>query len=139
MRNGFDFLFYCLYRMFSALRKSNRVENSASIESIESLTTWVYTLLLSTNTIMLLFPLKFIIPEGSLDPPLLKYSVQILLASVFVGWYFFCRNYFLNNGHYREIDSRYDESNGNSRKPLTIGIVYSLLTPISFITTATYI
>lgn len=56
----FEFLYYCLYRVFALVKRVG--------EKDENLASLLYSLLLSTNTIMLFFPLKFIIPKGALTP-----------------------------------------------------------------------
>jgi hypothetical protein len=125
MKAIFDFLYYCLYKMFKSLdRKEEKDEVSASS---------FYSILLSTNVGLILFPLKFIIPKGFFDPPLLNFSLKILLASIFVGLYFFCRHYFLTNKYYLDIFERYDVISHNPKRSVIIGIGYSLTTFISFI------
>ena len=126
MNRLFAFLFYCLYLMFKSLKRID--------ENDEQLSSSFYSILLSTNTILLLFPLRLVIPKGFFDPLLLNYSLKFFLASIFIGWYFFCKWYFIK----RENDSKIIEFYKNfNRKPLIItGIFYCLLTFISFIVTA---
>lgn len=131
MKKIFDFLYYCLHRMFKALkRKDENDEHSACS---------FYSLLLSTNTMLLFSPLKFIIPTGSLDLPLLKYSLNVFLVLIFVAWYFFCRWYFLKTDYYLKVISRFDSISYNARGVIVIGILYSILTPLIFIIALTFI
>lgn len=126
----FDFLYYCLYRMFKLVKREGVKD--------ENLAANFYPILLWTNTIMFTFPVRFFIPKGFFNPPLLNYSLRFFFLAIFIGWYFLCRQYFMKSGRYVEIFDYYKAQEG-SRKFAMIGIVYSLGTFISFITIAMWI
>ncbi len=86
MRRLFDTLFYCLYRVF---RLINRVD-----EKDESRAANFYSLLLSTNTLTASLFLKFAFPQGYFATMVPKYFFMFMVATVFIGWYLVCRNYF---------------------------------------------
>lgn len=69
------------------------------------------------------------------DPSLLNYSLKLLLILIFIGWYFFCKYYFLKNKYYLKVFERYERIDDNQKLAI-IGIVYSLVTFISFISIA---
>lgn len=123
----FDFLYFCLYRMFKLLKRvEEKDENSTAI---------FYSLLLSTNSILLFFPFRFVIEKGFFDPPLLNFLLKLVLISIFIGWYFFCNSYFIKTKYYLKIFERYDKAE-NEKKRAIVGIIYSLVTFISFISIA---
>lgn len=123
----FDFLFYCLYRVFKLVKRvGERDENLASL---------FYSLLLSTNTIMLFFPLRYVFPKGYFNTFFSNLVLKVALGSIIIIYYFLCKSYFLQKGNDERIIRLYENQYSNS-KAVVIGITYSLLTFISFITSA---
>ena len=125
----FDFLFYCLYRVSGLPRRVG--------EKDETLASLFFSILLASNTIMIMFPLKFLIQKGTFDSVLLKVALKITLASIFFIWYFICKNYFLKHENYLRIIQKFAIKYKNRNKQMAlIGIVYSLVTFVSFISAA---
>ena len=48
-------------------------------EKDENLASFFYPILLSTNTLLFTFPIKFVRPDGFFDPPVLDYALKFLL------------------------------------------------------------
>lgn len=132
MKGGFEFLYYCLYRVFTLVKRVG--------EKDENLASSIYAVLLSTNTIVLLFPLKFIIPKGSLTPFPYNFLTKAFFFVIFFIWYFICKNYFLKKENYIRIISHYEERFPTKKKQMAlIGIAYFLLTPLIFIILAMWL
>ena len=128
----FEFLYYCLYRVFALIKRVG--------EKDENLASLLYSLLLSTNTIMFFFPLKFIIPKGALTPFPYNVITKGIFIAIFFVWYFACKHYFLKMENYLRIISHYEERFPGKRKQMAlIGIAYFLLTPLTFIVLATWL
>lgn len=125
----FEFLYYCLYRIFALIKRVG--------EKDENLASLFYSILLSTNSIMIFFPLKFIIPKGTFTPPPYNVLIKIILGSVFFIWYFVCKYYFLKKENYIKIITHYENKyEGQNKRMALVGITYSLITFISFISLA---
>lgn len=120
----FEFLYYCLYRVFKLVKRVGVKD--------EYLAAKFYSILLSTNTIMLFFPLKFVIRKGVFTPFPYNLLIKIMLGSIFFIWYFICKNYFVKEENYIRIISSYE----NDYKPIVVGILYSIISFLSFITFA---
>lgn len=132
MRKPFEFLYYCLYRMFNLIKRVG--------EKDENLASSFFSILLSTTTIALFFPLKFIIPKGLFT--LYPYSIliKITLGVVFVICYFICKYYFLKRENHTRIIVSYEEDYlGKNMSMALLGIFYSLVTFVSFISLALWI
>ncbi len=127
MTRVFEFLYYSLYRMFALIKRVG--------EKDENLASFFYSILLSTNTINILFLLKFVIPKGSFTPYPYNVLLKVLLASFFFIWYFACKNYFLKQENYVRIIAFYKNKHEDNRMAL-IGILYSLFTFGLFISSA---
>lgn len=102
-------------------------------EKDENLASFFYSVLLSTQSLMFLFFLRFIITKGFFEHNPYNIILRVSLISVFFIWYFFCKYYFLKKENYKRIIILYEEKypNKNSKMAL-IGIFYALLTFISF-------
>lgn len=124
MRQAFEFLFYCLYRMFKVVKRQGVKD--------EDLAVLFYSMVLWTNFETLLFPLRFVIPKGYFDPPLLRYSLTTLHVSMIFVLYFFCRRYFIASRRYQRIFEYFENPKTNNRHAF-IGIAYSLASFVSFI------
>lgn len=109
-------------------------------EKDENLASLFYSILLSTNTIAIFFPLKFIIPKEALTPYPYNVLLKVVLASVFFMWYFICKYYFLNRENYIRIIAHYESKYESQNKRMAlIGIMYSLISFISFISLAMFL
>lgn len=103
----------------------------------ENLASTFFSILLSTNTMFFLLPLKFIIPLGTFTPPPYYNILKIVFGSFFLIWYFICKYYFLHKKKCVEIIAFYEQKGGEKNKQMAIyGILYCLLTFISFIVSA---
>jgi hypothetical protein len=133
MINVFDFLYYCLYRIFTLVKRVG--------EKDENLASLLYSLMLSTNTITLsLLPLKFIIPKGFFAEFPLNVLFYIIFITVFIIWYFVCKHYFLKKENYVRIISHYEEKYPTEKiRFAIIGITFFILTPTVFITIAIWL
>ena len=122
----FEFIYYCLYRLFSTIKRVG--------EKDENLASSFFSILLSTNTSMLFFALRYILPKGYFTPYPYNYLLKIIFVSPFIFWYLFCKSYFLKKENFIRIINHYEVkySNRNSQMVL-IGILYTLVTFISFI------
>jgi hypothetical protein len=126
MKRAFEFLYYCLYRVFALVKRVG--------EKDENLASSFYAILLSTNTIVLFFPLKFIIPKGALTPFPYNVLTKVIFIAIFFVWYFICKYYFLKKENYLRIISFYEnEYEGRNTQMAIIGTLYSLFTFSSFI------
>jgi hypothetical protein len=124
-----NFLYYILYRTF--------YQYSAKKEMMPNGTSLLLTMLLSTNIIMIIFPLKFIIPKGTLIPFPYNLIVRIILLSVFVINRYAFKSYFVKKENYVWIIDKYDSKYKDKIKWIKIiGFLYTILTPISFIVLA---
>src|SRR4051812_34573417 len=101
MKGVFEFLYYCLYRVFALVKRVG--------EKDENLASSMHSVLLSTYTIVLFFPLKFIIPKGALTPFPYNILTKVSFFIVFFVWYFICKYYFLKKENYIRIISHYEE------------------------------
>ena len=121
-----NFLYYILFRtMYQYSVKKEMMPNGTSL---------LLTMLLSTNTLMITFPLKFIITKGSLTLFPYNIIIKLILCSIFFIWYFIFKYYFIKNGNYVWIIEKYDAKYAGRIKLIRImGFLYLILTPISFI------
>lgn len=127
MRNLFEFLYYCIYRIF-------RIVKRVGVKD-EDLASFFYSILLATNTLMLIFPLKFIIPKGYFSVYPYNIIIKIILASVFFIWYLVCKKYFIQRLEYIRIVDLFDKKI-NKKTAIKIGLLYMILTFITFIVLA---
>jgi len=128
----FEFLYYCLYRMFALIKRVG--------EKDENLASLFYSILLSTNTGLILFVLRYIVPKGFF----LQYPYNVLPKLMYVSilfiWYFVCKFYFLKKENYIRIIDHYENKYESQNKRMAlIGITYSLITFISFISLAMFL
>lgn len=128
MKNVFEFLYYCLYRVFALVKRVG--------EKDENLASSFYAVLLSTNVLSVFLLFKLVIPLNLVHPYLLKGSFFI----VFFFLYFVCKLYFLKKENYIRIISHYEGRFPNKKKQMAlIGIAYFLLTPLTFIILAMWL
>ena len=131
MKTIFEFLYYCLYRMMVLVKKERENEELAS---------YCYFILLSTHSLMLFFPLRYVFPKGYFTPTINNIILKSTMAIVFVIWYFICKIYFLKKKNYIRIIQNYEQKFPDKKiKAAIAGIVYSLFTFLSFYVTAVYI
>ena len=132
MINVFEFLYYSLYRVFKLVKRvGERDENLASS---------FFSILLSTNTIAVFFPLKFIIAKGTFTPYPYNVLIKVMFAFVFFIWYFICKYYFIKKENYIRIIEHYESKYPDKKVQMAIiGIVYFILTPLTFISLAMWL
>lgn len=118
------FLYYTLFKaLYKYSVKKKMMPNGTSL---------LLTMLLSTNTLMYTFPLKFVIPKGFLLP--YDAYVKLFLGSIFFIWYFILKRYFIEKKNYVWIIEKYDIKYKDRIKLIRImGFIYLILTPISFL------
>ena len=132
MINLFEFLYYCLYRVFKLVKRVG--------EKDENLASSFFSILLSTNTIAFFFPLKFVIRKEFFTPYPYNVLIKAILVSIFFIWYFICKNYFLEKENYARINAYYEiKYEGKNKKMALIGFFYCLFTFISFISLAMWL
>lgn len=132
MRKSFDFLYYCLYRMLCLIKRVG--------EKDENLASSFFSILLSTTSIALSFPLKFIIPKGLFTPYPYDLFIKIALGFIFVIWYFVCKYYFIKTENHVRIIRFYETKHPDKNKKMALfGIFYSLITFTGFISLALWI
>lgn len=120
----FDFLYYCIYRLFKLMKRTG--------VSDEYLAARFYSILLSTNSLMLFFLLRFTSLKYYFKIYPYNYLLKILMLLVFVFWYFFNKIYFFKKTNYLRIINHYEIK----KKYLSfaiIGIIYSIITFAFFI------
>lgn len=121
-----NFLFYSLYKGFSTIKREN-VRNEDIIYPFLGL-------LLSTNTIMLFFSLKFIFGKETFTSNVPNLLLKLFFAGTFFAWYFFCKKYYFKNKNDAKVIKYYSNRFPfSSNKFVFIGILYTLGTFISFI------
>lgn len=124
MINIFNILFYCLYRIFKLTKRVDVKD--------EDLTSSFFSILLSTNTLMVLFTLshifKFFLSNSIRDVVIVK----IILGAIFFMWYYICKRYFkkYSNRIINQFEIKYSNKN---KEMVFIGIFYTLITFSSFI------
>ncbi|TPG40866.1 hypothetical protein EAH81_11025 [Flavobacterium pectinovorum] len=118
--------------MFASIkREGEKDENLASI---------FFSVLLSTNSLMIFFLLKYIFPKGYFS--LFPYNIilKLMIGSVFLVWYFICNHYLLKRKNYKRIISFYENIYKEHNKKIAwIGVLYSLATFLVFYMTAIYL
>lgn len=122
-----NFLYYTLYRTF--------YQYSAKKEMVPNGTSLLLTMLVSTNIIMITFPLKFIITKGTFTPFPYNLIIRIILLSIFIINHFVFKSYFVKKENYVWIIEKYD-SKYKIKWIRIIGFLYTILTPLSFIVLA---
>jgi TRAP-type mannitol/chloroaromatic compound transport system permease small subunit len=133
MINVFEFLYYSLYRVFKLVKRVG--------EKDENLAASFFSILLSTNTGMILFVLRYIVPKDLfLHHPSYNIFIKLMYVSVFVIWYLICKNYFLKKENYLRIISFYESKyKGRNNQMVIIGVLYSLITFSIFIALAIWL
>ena len=125
MRNLFNFLYYCIFRVFKLVKRAGVKD--------ENLASYFFSILLSTNTIMIFFSLKFIIPKGFFTFNPYNLILKTILIAIFFGWYFICKNYFIKKEKSIGIINFYREKT-NSKKSVCIGVLYIFFSFFMFAT-----
>jgi hypothetical protein len=127
MINIYEFLYYSLYRVFKLVKRVG--------EKDENLASSFFSILLSTNTGMILFVLRYIVPKDLfLQHPSYNIFIKLMYVSILVIWYLICKNYFLKKENYLRIVSFYESKyEGRNNQMVIIGVLYSLITFSSFI------
>jgi len=126
MKRAFEFLYYCLYRMFALIKRVG--------EKDENLASLFYSVLLSTKTILLFLFLRYT-PAKNI---LLQYPYgaifKICMLLIFVVWYFVCKYYFIKKGNYKRIIELYEiKYTGKNKNIALLGIMYAICTFLLFI------
>lgn len=123
----FNYLFYCLYRFFALVKRVG--------EKDENLVASFYPLLLFTNTLTILIPLRFIFPHGYFKEFPYNLLLKLMLGIPYFIWYFVCKYYFLKKGNHLRIVNDYDKKYTNGfTQPVIVGVTYIIVTFASFIT-----
>jgi hypothetical protein len=125
----FEFIYYCLYRIIASIKRVGvRDEDVASD---------LYLAPLICNTLMVIFPLLRIAPKYLINESILKTISILFVASILIGWQFYCKYYFIKKENYIRIinDYQYKIKNVNA---LIIGILYILLSFVFFVISAKF-
>ena len=121
MKTIFEFLYYCLYRMFALIKRVG--------EKDENLASWFYSVLLFTHVLTFSLFIKFSIKKGIYSELIYKGTGILLLLIL----YYFCKYYFLKKENYIRIINKYEEKYPDKKIIIAIiGIAYSLFTFLSF-------
>ena len=123
----FDFLFYCLYRIFKLIpRQGVKDEDLASL---------LYFVLLATNTSTILLFLRDAFPKDFFKSHMLL--VKLIFIMPFFIWYFFCKYYFSKKQNDQRIVNTFEQKYiTKNNQMVTIGIIYTLLSFFLFISIA---
>lgn len=123
----FDFLYYCLYRVFASIKREG--------EKDERLASTFYSILLSTNLMMILFVFKFIIPKVFFSNQMYALLLKGFLCCAFIYIYMYCKRYFLVNGNWKIIKLNFDTKfrSISNKVVIMFGVLYIVLTFTSFI------
>lgn len=129
----FEFLYYSLYRVFKLVKRVG--------EKDENLASSFFSILLSTNTGMILFVLRYVVPKDLLlQHSSCNISIRLMYVSILVIWYLICKNYFLKKENYLRIVSFYESKyEGRNNQMAIAGVLYSLFTFSSFISLAMWL
>lgn len=114
----FEFLFYCLYRMFALVKRVG--------EKDENLASSFYSILLSTKSILLL---SVVIRFSNYKVFFLEYpysyGLKLFMGIIFIAWYFICKHYFIKKENYKRIIEYYENKLIDKNKLIAaIGILY---------------
>lgn len=124
----FDFLFYCLYRVFKLIPRQGVKD--------EDLASFLYFVLLATNT-----DTVFLFFKNRASVEFFKshsFLARLVFLLPFVFWYFFCKYYFSKKGKGQFIIGNYEGKYHNANgKFVFLGIIYTVVTFSLFITIAT--
>lgn len=122
--NLFKFLYFTTYSFF--------YKYSQKRELVPKATSKLLSLLLSTNTLMLFFFIRYTEGKNLFRIYPYNYFLKIIMLLIFVMWYFICDHYFIKKGKYEKIIeyymNKYPENNFG-----IIGILYIIGTLVSFI------
>lgn len=128
----FEFLFYCLYRMFALIKRQG--------EKDERLASMFLSILLSIYSVMLFYFLRLIGTGVFLKYHWLSVVLRVTFFVVFIVWYFVCKNYFIYSGHHKLIVSFYLRKYlGNEKQFALIGILFSIFTFLLFYIISVYL
>lgn len=121
----FDFLFYCLYRMFALVDRVG--------ERNEDLASSFYAVLLSTNTLLLFVLIRYTNARMLFKTFPYNFILKVFAVSIFVIWYIACKRYFIKSKKYERIVEYYERIySGKNRKLALLGILYTIITFLSF-------
>jgi hypothetical protein len=97
----FEFFYYSLYKVFKLVKRVDVKD--------ENLASSFYAILLATNTGMILFILKYIVPMGLLNQFTFGIIIKLIFVSTFFFWYFLCNYYFLKIKNYKKVIIYYEK------------------------------
>jgi hypothetical protein len=122
----YDFFYYSLFRAFKLVKRVGVKD--------EDLASSFYSILLATNTGMLLILSRLIIPKSFFENTLNEIFFKLLFAGILLAWHFICKHYFLK----KENDIRivaYFEGRYSDKNTLIsiIGILYTVISFLGFI------
>ncbi len=125
MMKVFEFLYYCLYRMFALIKRVG--------EKDENLASLFYSVLLSTKSLTLFFIIRYTDARALFLLSPYNNILKVSMAAVFFIWYFACKSYFLKRGNYIKIIAFYEKKYaGKNQRMAIVGIIYSICTFILF-------
>ena len=133
MVNVFELLYYSLYRVFKLVKRRG--------EKDEKLASSFFALLLFTNTVIISFVLRFLVPkELFLQHPSYIIILKFMYVLFLIIWYYICKNYFLKKENYLRIISFYEiKYKGRNDQIAIIGVLFSLFTFSNFIALACWL
>lgn len=117
---AFEFIYYCIYCVVLSIKDIR--------EKQEKLTTELYYVPLFFNSLMILFPFLVILSNR------ISYSYSlsaIVTLSIFFGWIFFCKTYFIKNNNCERIIQFYKLKISNKNAAI-IGVLYIILSFVLF-------
>jgi len=123
----FEFLYYCLYRMFALVKRVG--------EKDENLASSFYGILLSTKAILLFAIFIRSLNSNSvfLNFPY-NYIFKLFIILVFLLIYSMCKYYFIKKENYKRIIKQFENESTDKNKIIAIlGILYSIFTFSIFI------
>jgi amino acid transporter len=128
----FEFLFYCLYRMFALIKRQG--------EKDERLASMFLSVLLSTYSIMFFYFLRLVDIKSFLKYQWVSILLRVSFILVFIVWYFVCKNYFIYSERHNSIISFYLKEYPSREKQFALfGILFSLFTFILFYLVSIYL
>lgn len=123
----FEFLYYCIYIIALSIK-------DIDVNKRESLAADLYYIPLFFNTYMILFLILDIV---STRVPISYFGAAIISLTIFFGWIWICKKYFIINNNCERI-IKYFQFKIKNRTALIIGILYYVLSFTFFVLSAKY-
>lgn len=126
MKKVFDFFYYSLFRAFKLVKRVGVKD--------EDLASSFYSILLATNTGMLLILSRLIFPKFFFEKPVNDVFFKALFVGILVACHFICKYYFLKKENDAKIISYFEDKYPNKNALISIiGILYTILSFSGFI------